>query len=440
MQEAPFVLLTLTESLTLAFRADTLGSAFLTLALLMWIAVGIYALRYKDHQENNGRFFAFYILTLVMLLGLSFAANYMTMYLFFEMMTLCSVPLVLHNGSAKANSAAKKYLFYSIFGATLGLIGLFFIHAYSVSSDFLPGGVLDAAKIAGNEELLRTVAFFAVMGFGAKAGLFPLHAWLPAAHPVAPSPASAVLSGVITKAGVFCIIRVIYFQFGADFLRDTWVQRSWIAVALLTILMGSLMAFREKQLKTRLAYSTVSQVSYVLLGLFFLNEAAFAGALLHVLYHSVLKDGLFLSAGNILYQTRLEYVGDLKGLGRQMPLTLSCFAIFSLGLTGIPPFAGFLSKWELATGALSSGLLPYAWLAPAVLLISAMLTAGYLFPIVIHGFFPGRAYRSEGPDTGEAPVAMVGVVGVLAAATVVLGLFGGPILKFFLDLAGTVLL
>jgi multicomponent Na+:H+ antiporter subunit D len=278
------------------------------------------------------------------------------------------------------------------------------------------------------------------MGFGAKAGLFPLHAWLPAAHPVAPSPASAVLSGVITKAGVFCIIRVIYFQFGADFLRDTWVQRSWIAVALLTILMGSLMAFREKQLKTRLAYSTVSQVSYVLLGLFFLNEAAFAGALLHVLYHSVLKDGLFLSAGNILYQTHLEYVGDLKGLGRQMPLTLSCFAIFSLGLTGIPPFAGFLSKWELATGALSSGLLPYAWLAPAVLLISAMLTAGYLFPIVIHGFFPGRAYRSEGPDTGEAPVAMVGVVGALAAATVVLGLFGGPILKFFLDLAGTVLL
>lgn len=293
MQETPFVLLRFTQTLTLAFRADALGRAFLVLVLALWAAVGLYALRYRDHQENNRRFFSFYLLTLLMLAGLSMAANYMTMYLFFEMMTLCSVPLVLHSGSAEAVSAAKKYLFYSISGATLGLLGLFFVHAYSEFPDFRAGGVLDPDRAAGAEEVLLTVAFLAVVGFGVKAGLVPLHSWLPAAHPVAPSPASAVLSGIITKAGVFCIIRVIYFQFGTEILKGTWVQRTWIALALLTIMTGSLMAFRESRLKTRLAYSTVSQVSYILLGLFFMNETAFAGALLHVLYHSVLKSGLF---------------------------------------------------------------------------------------------------------------------------------------------------
>lgn len=436
MQGASFVLLTLTDTLTIAFRADALGLSFFVLALSMWTVAGLYALRYKDHQENNVRFFVFFFLTLMMLTGMSLAANYVTMYLFFEMMTFCSVPMVVHSGTAEAVSAAKKYLFYSIFGATLGLLGLFFVNAYSVSMDFLPGGVLDPVKVAGSEALLQKVLFFAVMGFGAKAGLFPLHAWLPAAHPVAPSPASAVLSGVITKAGVFCIIRIIYYQFGPELVRGSWVQRSWIAVALLTIMMGSLMALREKRLKTRLAYSTVSQVSYILLGVFYLNEAALAGALLHVLCHSVLKDGLFLSAGNILYRTKLENVDDLKGIGRQMPCTLGCFTLFALGLTGIPPLAGFLSKWELARGALEADLVPYSLLGPAVLLASAMLTAGYLFPIVLRGFFPGHGDAAGICGQGEAPGVMVGALGALAAAAVFLGLFGGSALEFFRALAG----
>lgn len=387
-------------------------------------------------RKTTGASLHSFFLTLVMLTGMALAANYVTMYLFFEMMTLCSVPLVIHSGTAEAVSAAKKYLFYSIFGATLGLLGLFFVNAFGASMDFQAGGVLDPAKVAGSEALLQKVLFFAVMGFGAKAGLFPLHAWLPAAHPVAPSPASAVLSGVITKAGVFCIIRVIYFQFGPELVRGSWVQRAWIAVTLLTILMGSLMALREKRFKTRLAYSTVSQVSYILLGVFFLNEAALAGALLHVLCHSVLKDGLFLSAGNILYRTNLENVDDLKGVGRQMPRTLGCFTIFALGLTGIPPFAGFLSKWELARGALGADLAPYSLLGPAVLLVSAMLTAGYLFPIVIRGFFPGREDPAGVSGQGEAPGVMVGALGVLAAAAIFLGLWGGPALEFFHVLAG----
>ncbi len=439
MQETPFVLLQFTQTLTLAFRADALGRAFLALILVLWAVTGLYALRYKDHQEHNLRFFAFYFLTLLMLAGLSMAANYVTMYLFFEMMTLCSFPLVLHNGSAEAVSAAKKYLFYSIFGATLGLLGLFFLHAYSSFPDFRAGGVLDPLKIAGKEEILLPVVFLAVVGFGVKAGLVPLHSWLPAAHPVAPSPASAFLSGVITKAGVFCIIRVIYFQFGPELLQGTWVQRTWLAIALLSIMTGSLMAYREPRLKTRLAYSTVSQVSYVLLGIFFLNQIALAGALLHALYHSVLKSGLFLSAGNILYRTGRERVEELKGLGRSMPWTLGSFAVFSLGLTGIPPFAGFLSKWVLAQGALGSSVIPYNWLAPAVLILSALLTAGYLFPIVTGAFFPGQSDPAQDPAQGSTPAAMVLVVGALALASVGLGLLGAPLSLWVRALAASVM-
>src|SRR5665647_415854 len=209
MNGQTFVLLNITNELSIKFSFDLPGVSFLCLVLFMWTVVGIYALRYKDHQENNKRFFSFYLLTLIMIVGLSLAANYITMYLFYEMMTLFSVPLVIHNGTHDAIAAAKKYLFYSIFGATLGLLGLFFINVYGTTLDFVPGGVLDPAKVAGNENILLWVAFLTVMGFGAKAGLFPLHSWLPAAHPVAPAPASAILSGIITKAGVLCIFRAV---------------------------------------------------------------------------------------------------------------------------------------------------------------------------------------------------------------------------------------
>jgi multicomponent Na+:H+ antiporter subunit D len=420
-----YTLLNITDKLSLQFGTDAVGRFFLCLVSVMWVLVGIYAQKYKEHQKHNARFFVFYALTWVMLAALTMAANYLTMYLCFEFMTLLSMPLVLHNGTPESIAAAKKYLFYSIFGATLGLLGMFFVNSYGTTLAFATGGVLDPAKTAGHETLILWVAFLSVAGFGAKAGLFPLHAWLPTAHPVAPAPASALLSGCITKAGVLCIMRLVYQIFGVQLLRGTWVQTALIILALVTVFMGSMMAYGEDLMKKRFAFSTVSQVSYVLLGVFTMNEAGLLGALLHAAYHSIIKDGLFLCAGTIIFWTHKEYVSQMKGLGRKMPVTFGCLTIFSLGLVGIPPFAGFLSKWYLASGSLSSGLPVLNWLAPAVLLLSALLTAGYLFPICIHGFFPAEGEpEAEGK---EGSVLMLGPILILAAATVLLGVFASPL-------------
>ena len=420
-----YTLLKITDKLTLQFGSDPTGRFFLCLVTIMWILVGIYAQKYKEHQKHNARFFTFYILTWVMLASLTMAANYLTMYLCFEFMTLLSMPLVLHNGTPESIAAAKKYLFYSIFGATLGLMGMFFVNTYGTTLAFTAGGVLDPAKIAGHETLILWVAFLSIAGFGAKAGLFPLHAWLPTAHPVAPAPASAVLSGCITKAGVLSIIRLVYQIYGVQLLRGTWVQAALIILALVTVFMGSMMAFGEDLMKKRFAFSTVSQVSYVLLGVFTMNETTLLGALLHAAYHSIIKDGLFLCAGTVIFWTHKEHVSEMKGLGRKMPVTFGSLAIFSLGLVGIPPFAGFLSKWYLASGSLSEGLPVLNWLAPAVLLLSALLTAGYLFPICIHGFFPAEGEPEAEGKEGSA--LMLVPILILAAATVLIGIFASPL-------------
>ena len=281
--------------------------------------------------------------------------------------------------------------------------------------------------VKGHETLLLGVAFAVILGFGAKAGLFPLHAWLPTAHPVAPAPASAVLSGVITKAGVIAIIRVIYYQFGAAFLRGTWMQTALLCPALVTIFMGSSMAYREKILKKRLAFSTVSQVSYILFGLFLMNTTAMTGSLLHVLCHSVVKDGLFLCAGAIIYKTGKTDVKELTGIGKEMPVVLWCFTLCALALIGIPPMCGFMSKWYLALGSLSSSIPVISWLGPVILLISALLTAAYLLPITIRGFFPGEDYNYSALVKKE-PNAWMLLPLILLAALAAFTIFPQPFL------------
>jgi multicomponent Na+:H+ antiporter subunit D len=283
-----------------------------------------------------------------------------------------------------------------------------------------------------------------IIGFGAKAGMFPLHGWLPTAHPQAPAPASAVLSGVITKAGVLSIIRVVFYIIGADSIRGTWVQTVWIVLSLLTVFMGSMLAYKEKVLKKRLAYSTVSQVSYILFGLSVLNPTAFVGALSHVVFHSVIKNTLFMVAGAIIVKTGWTRVEQLRGLGRVMPVTLVCYTAVSLALIGIPPFSGFVSKWFLATGALASGTGVWTFVGPVVLLASALLTAGYLFSIVIQGFFPGQDFdgqeiKERGLEGNEPSWLMLAPIGILAAAALLLGCFPGALIGMIQSLAAAVL-
>jgi multicomponent Na+:H+ antiporter subunit D len=391
------------------------------------------------HAGRETSFYAWFLLSLGGLAGQSLSANLITMYLFFETVTLMSMPLVLHDRTKESIRAALKYLFYSVAGAFLALAAIFFLARYSTTLDFKAGGNLDPALVQGHETLLQVVIFLGVVGFGAKAGLYPLHGWLPTAHPVAPAPASAVLSGLIAKAGVLAIIRLIFFSVGTDFLFGTWVQKAWLGLSLLTVFMGSMMAYREKVFKKRLAYSSVSQISYVLTGLFLMTPQSVQGGLLHVIFHASIKICLFLVAGSFIVNAEKHRVDELKGYGRAMPITLWSFTLAALALVGIPPASGFVSKWYLATGALDSGLAVFSWLAPVILLISALLTAGYLLPITIDGFFPGRDFKEIPPKNDEGGPLMWVPILFLGILTVLLGLFSGGLSEALAKLAASII-
>ncbi|MDO4492561.1 MAG: proton-conducting transporter membrane subunit [Clostridia bacterium] len=433
---AEAVLFSMTETLTVALRMDGVSKVFMAIAAFGFLPTGIYAFKYLEHEEGEGRFFVFFLLSEAALMGMDFSRNLITMYFFFEMITLLSMPLVLHDRSKESVRAAMKYLFYSVAGAFLALGCIFFLNRYATTLEFNAGGNLDAAKLAGHETLLLVAAFLGVIGFGAKAGLYPLHGWLPTAHPVAPAPASAVLSGIIAKAGVLAVIRLVFFSFGTGFLFGTWVHKAWLALALLTVFMGSMMAYREKVFKKRLAYSSVSQISYVMTGLLFLTPESVTGGLLHVLFHACIKVCLFLVAGSFIHNTGKHNVDEYRGYGKSMPVTLWAFTIASLALIGIPPASGFVSKWYLAMGALNSGMGVFTWLAPVVLLVSALLTAGYLLPVTINGFFPGEGFKAparndEGGKTMWLPVVL------LSAGTLVMGIVSQPIVGWLASVAAS---
>ena len=419
----PVQLLELAPNVTITLGPDPVGRLFALLVAGIWLLVSVFAYEYMNHESHPERFFAFYVLSLGALMGICLSANLVTLYLFYEMMTLLTVPLVVHVGTKKAVDAGIKYLGFSVCGAGLGLLGLFCLQGYWVTDLFTPGGVLDPALTAGHEGALTAALLLMLVGFGAKAGLFPLFAWLPTAHPVAPSPASAVLSGLITKMGVLAIIRVIYYQFGIGFVSGSWAQTAALALAIFTVFMGSMLAYREKTLKKRLAYSTVSQVSYVLFGLLVLTPEALSGALLQIVFHAVAKNGLFLAAGAIIYQTHLTHVGELRGVGKQLPWTMWVFALCSLSLVGIPPTAGFVSKWYLAQGGLEFG--PMGLAGVAVLMVSALLTAGYLLPIVTTAFFPGNDFDYASLEKQPSSWLMRAPLVALGAGVVVLGMFPG---------------
>lgn len=307
----------------------------------------------------------------------------------------------------------------------MALFGIYFVYKNSDTMTFTPGGILYTAG-GSSAGILLIAAFVMILGFSVKAGMFPMHAWLPTAHPAAPAPASAILSAVIVKAGVLAIIRVVYYIFGVSFLRGTWVQTAWLVLALITVFMGSLLAYREPVLKKRLAYSTVSQLSYILFGLTSMGAESMVGSLIHVLTHGLIKAALFLCAGAIIYTTGRTKVDELRGIGKEMPLTMWCYTIVSLGLIGIPPTGGYVSKWYLAMGSLSAAIPIFSWLGPVILLISALLTAGYLLPLTIRGFLPGADYDYTNLHKREPSLFMTIPVLIMTLLSVLIGLFPVP--------------
>lgn len=438
MTEGDLTVWHMTNRLTIAYHIDGIAKYFACIISVIWLLAAIFSMEYMKHEHKPARFFMFYVMSLGTLISLCFSANMITMYLSYEFMTLLTFPLVIHSQEVQAVRAGMKYLGYSIFGAGLGLLGFFFLNTYCITTTFAPGGTLNFVLVRGNENLLLLVFFLMAVGFGCKAGMFPLHAWLPTAHPVAPAPASAVLSGIITKGGVICIIRVTFYLFGADFIRGSWAQTTLLILTLITIFMGSMLAYKENLLKKRLAYSTVSQVSYVLFGLMLLTPVGFTGALLQVVFHAVGKNILFLSAGAIIYKKGTTFVNQLRGVGKEMPIVMWCFAIAALSLVGIPPTGGFVSKWFLAQGALSASMGALAVVGVAILMVSALLTAGYLLSIVVDGFFPGEDFNYGALEKKEPNYLMTMPLIILTVSVVLLGIFPGYLETFINSISGVI--
>lgn len=422
-------LLRLSEQLSLSFALDDLAKLFILLISVIWALEGPYAIDYMAHEGRESQFFGFFLLTLFSLIALSLAANLETAYMCFEIMTLVSMPLVLHDAMGESRGAALQYLGFNALGASMTLLGFFLITPYASTLFFAPGGI---AFASGAEMRLLAAYFLMTLGFSAKAGLMPLQAWLPVAHPVAPAPAHAVLSGLVTKGGVVAVLRVTLYFFGADFVRGTRAQTVLLVLSVLTIFTGSMLALKEKVLKRRLAYSTVSNVSYVLFGIFLLQPVALVGALLQVVFHAFAKCALFLGAGAMIHSTHEKTVDGIFGCGKRMPLTLAAFAMASLSLVGIPPFGGFIAKWYLAMGALAAES-RLGTAGVVILLISAVLTAFYLFPIVTKGYFPGKDFVPKPWE--ESSPRMLFAMFVFAAVALLLGAFPQGLVRAFTAIA-----
>lgn len=379
--------LRLTESLTITLSMDGLSRVFCALIAFLWPLASLYAFEYMAHEDGENRFFAFYLISYGVTAGVATSGNLFTMYAFYELLTLATLPLVTHKLDAKSIHAGRRYLYYSISGAALAFIALIFVMTYGVDSSttFRLGGILDMSQVGEHTNLLLMVFVLAFIGFGAKAAVFPMHGWLPVVS-VAPTPVTALLHAVaVVKSGAFAIIRIIYYCFGADFLHGTWAQAVVLLLAAFTIVYGAIMAVREQHFKRRLAYSTVSNLSYILFGAALMTPAGMTGALTHLLYHGVMKITLFFCAGAILVKTEQEYVQDLRGFSRVMPNTIRVFSVAALSLVGIPPFIGFTSKWNLATAGIADGQW-YSYLGVIALIISAILTAVYLFTVMIPAY------------------------------------------------------
>jgi len=384
-----------TEKLSFSLRIDGFGAVFGTMVALLWFVTTIYAFEYMKHEGRENIFFSFFLMSYGVVMGIAFSANLMTLYIFYEMLTLFTFPLVIHAMGARDRHAGKLYLVYSMLGAALAFMGLIFVHQYGYSLDFTPGGVLNLELIGEKKELLLLIFVMTFFGFGVKAAVFPFWKWLPGAS-VAPTPVTALLHAVaVVKSGVFAVGRSIYFIFGSSFLAGTWAQDVTMLFAAITIVMGSAMALATPHFKRRLAYSTISNLSYILFAFTLMSPAGFVAGTLHMLAHAVIKITLFFCAGAVLYKTSREFIWQLDGMGRKMPIVFGCFTICSLGLMGVPPLAGFSSKWAIGVAAAACDS-PMAIVGTAALIISALLTACYLFAVILRAYFPlnGFDYNS----------------------------------------------
>jgi multicomponent Na+:H+ antiporter subunit D len=411
----------------IALRVDAMGMFFALVASFLWICTSAYSIGYMRALDEHGqtRYYAAFALAISATIGVAFSANLFTLYLFYEVLSLSTYPLVTHEQNAEARFSGRKYLIY-ILGTSIGLALPAMLITYSLAGtlDFRDGGIL--AGSGASPQLLALILVFFLFGF-AKAGLMPFHGWLPAAM-VAPTPVSSFLHGVaVVKVGVFSILRVIFHIFGPDFLLDINLGAIITSIASITLLAASLVALTQDNLKRRLAYSTIGQLSYMVLGAGMLSAAGMTGGILHIAMHAFGKITLFFCAGAIYVAAGKKYISQMDGLGRRMPITYLAFMLGSLSIIGMPPLGGFISKWNLVIGAVNSDQL----ILLLVLLVSSLLNAAYFLPIVYRGFFAKSAEDKEDVGIKEAPLFCLVPLSVTAGAS--LALFFYP--DLFLRLA-----
>ncbi len=436
--DEPLVLFHLTDSLSCTLKYDGLGRLFAGLVAILWPLATLYAFEYMKHEGKEDSFFAYYTMSYAATLGIAASGDIVTMYIFYELLTLATLPLVMHGMSHRSVAAGLKYLYYSLGGAAMAFVGVMLIVFYGNGTAFAMGGVLTALP-EGNQGLLRFGYLLAFLGFGVKAAVFPFHDWLPTAS-VAPTPVTALLHAVaVVKAGVFAVIRATYFSFGTVLIAGTYAQYIPLCLASFTVVFGAVMAVREQHLKRRLAYSTVSNLSYILLGALLLTPAGLTGALTHMVFHALMKITLFCAAGAVLVKTNKQYVQDIRGFFRIMPKTFCAFILGALAMTGIPPLIGFTSKWLLAEAAIASGVL-FAYIGLAALLISAILTAVYLLVPAFSACFSPRNQGDGLTNKRYDPSwQMLVPLALWSLMTLALSLYSTPLLDYISRIASGVI-
>jgi multicomponent Na+:H+ antiporter subunit D len=407
--------------LDLVLRTDFLALVFGTLSAILWLLTTIYAIGYLEGSPHRSRFFGFFSLCVMATMGIALAGNLVTFVLFYELLTVVTFPLILHRGTRAASDAARVYLVYTLTGGLLLLAGAVWLHVLVGPVEFMVGGVV--AGIA-DENRVQLVLIFALLvaGLGVKAAMVPLHGWLPIAM-VAPAPVSALLHAVaVVKAGAFGIVRVVYDVYGIRVAAGLGVLGPLAVAAAATILWGSFRALAQDDLKKRLAYSTVSQLSYIMLGVATFGPLATIGGLAHLIHQGIMKITLFFCAGLLAETLGIKKVSEMAGVGRRMPVTMMAFTVGAFGMIGVPPVAGFLSKWYLGMGGVAAGDL---WVV-AVLATSSILNAAYFLPILRTAWFdtPASAFAPR-PARSEAPWSLLAPAVLTALLALGAGLLAG---------------
>ncbi len=399
-----------------AFRVDALGLIFATTSSCLWILVSIYSIGYmrtlKEHAQT--RFYFSFAVALAGAIGIAFAANLVTLFIFYEILTLSTYPLVAHDETPKAMHGGHKYLTYLLTGGVFLLLGILMTYFLVGTTDFTSNGILKPALDSTSKFTLQIIFFFFLLGF-VKAAWMPFHAWLPAAM-VAPTPVSALLHAVaVVKAGVFGIIRTVYYLYGTDLMQELGLGLTLACIASFTIIVANLYAIGQDNLKRLLAYSTINQLSFIILGAAILSPKAAMGAMIHIAYHGFMKITLFLCAGAIMVVTGIKQISQMAGIGRIMPITMTAFTVAAFGMCSIPPVAGFISKWYFCLGSIQADQIAFLFVA----LTASILDLVYFFPIVRTAFF-NKLKDAKGKETGQPlylfmviPLAITGIFSIL---------------------------